>query len=97
VQVQEEYSIYWDMYDDIVKQIVEAELNNVPKHVKEAIWLQTDSGMDWAAEEEEKNVLEHQSPGYDEDEVIAYILQESVYEEARSWSNKRIRQYLHLE
>ncbi|HEU0179599.1 MAG TPA: hypothetical protein VFV58_35655 [Blastocatellia bacterium] len=41
VRVQPEQSIYWEAYDSTVRQMIEAEVEKLSPHEREAIWLQT--------------------------------------------------------
>jgi hypothetical protein len=41
VQVQYDNSMFWDLYDDLVHGIVGGYVPELPKHEREAIWLQT--------------------------------------------------------
>ena len=50
-QVQYEESFFWEAYDDTVRAIVGGYTAKLPKHEREAIWLQTDAGSDWDCEE----------------------------------------------
>ena len=53
VQVQDEESVFWDVYDEIVRDMVRAHVAELPKFEREAIWFQTDAGIDWACDEPE--------------------------------------------
>jgi hypothetical protein len=53
VQVQYDKSMFWDLYDDIVHGIVGGYLPELPKHEREAIWLQTREGEDWSCKDSE--------------------------------------------
>jgi hypothetical protein len=44
-QVQYEKSFSWNSYNDTVRRIVGAQIATLPKHEREAIWLQTDAGI----------------------------------------------------
>jgi hypothetical protein len=88
VQVQFEYSLDWDAYDQTVRQFVRGYLTEVPQHEREAIWLQTDEGDDWLSKED------HDANPVFDDDIIAHITSEYIYEEAGRWSNSRIRDYI---
>ena len=60
VQVQGESSVMWEMYEDLAMGIIEAEACKLANHVLEAIWLQTDPGMEWDGKQEsieEDNII----------------------------------------
>lgn len=89
VQIQFEQSHCWDVYDETVRAIVCGYVHEMPAYEREAIWHQTDNGMDWHCDE-----LEDRSPHYDvETDVVQYIT-DAVYSEANNWSNKRIRAFI---
>jgi hypothetical protein len=92
-QVQGEESIYWDAYENTITQIIANEARELPEFVKQALWLQTDPGFDWAWDAE--NEEEPGVPPFSDEEIIDYILREYVLKKAEEWSNPRIR--LHLE
>lgn len=81
VQIQGQQSIFWEMYDDIVCDLIEAELEKLPDFERKALWLQTEEGQDWDAEEEADVVSDH---------IISYLATR-IYGRAADWSNRRIR------
>jgi hypothetical protein len=89
-QVQYEHSFYWDAYDETVRAIVSGYVAKLPKHEREAIWLQTNAGGDWDCKEPEARDA---YPVCD-DEIVEYLAREYIYAEARRWSNARIRAYI---
>lgn len=89
-QVQHENSSNWDAYDETVRGIVKAHIARLSKQEKEAIWLQTEAGTDWAYEEEENR----ESQPVSDEEIMDWLVEERVYAEAANWSNARIRAYL---
>ncbi len=96
VQVQVQESIYWDDYDDTVRDIVRGYIFELPKHEREAIWWQTDARVDWdCAEPEDREAY----PVIDDD-IVDYLVGKYVYAEADRWSNARIRAFtdrIHME
>ena len=89
VQVQVQESIYWDDYDDTVRDIVRGYIFELPKHEREAIWWQTDARVDWdCAEPEDREAY----PMFDDD-IVDYLVRKYVYAEADRWSNARIRAF----
>ncbi len=89
VQVQVQESIYWDDYDDTVRDIVRGLIFELPKHEREAIWWQTDARFDWdCAEPEDREAY----PVIDDD-IVDYLVGKYVYAEADRWSNARIRAF----
>ncbi|MDT3776349.1 hypothetical protein PJI16_02090 [Nitrospira sp. MA-1] len=87
VQVQIEASFSWDAYDETVRHIVEGHIVKLLKHEREAIWLQTDAGWDWAYEESADREADPEM----DDDIVDYLTREYVYAEAGHWSNARIR------
>lgn len=90
VQVQQEYSFYWGAYDTTARLATEKHVRALPEHVRNAIWLQTDKGIDWICEESD---VRRSRPDNTAD-VVSYLLKEYVYLEAGRWSNARIRAFI---
>lgn len=90
VQVQGEHSANWDAYEKTVRSVVHAYAGELVPYEREAIWLQTKSGIAWDADDLESR---EDSPVFD-DEIIDYITTEHVYAEADRFSNSRIRDFL---
>ncbi len=89
VQVQEEESFMWPEYLDTMFPLVKSEVEKLDEAIKQAIWLQTDDGIDWSIENEDQGGI-----FYDEDAITNYILHDYVLDAAMDWSNKRIEKYL---
>jgi len=90
VQVQYEQSFYWDAYDQTVRSILAGHVAELPKHEREAIWLQSNAGNDWDC----KDAEDREAYPVSDDDIVDYLANEYVYEEAGRWSNARIRAYL---
>ena len=89
VQVQDEESVFWDVYDEIVRDRVRAHVAELPKFEREAIWLQTDAGIDWACDEPE----DRNSYPIADDDIVNYLVPKYLYSQAADWSNPRIEAY----
>lgn len=87
VQVQNEYSVYWDAYELTMRQAIESAMFGLDRNIIRAIWLETDSGRCWIPEEDGE-------PEVEDEEVIQYILRDHLIPKAEAWSNKRIEFYL---
>lgn len=93
VQVRFQQSIYWDLYVDVIETFIEGELETVDTNTKQAIWLQTDHGWDWAYDYADYDD-EQQQPPFRDFDIVEHILQSYVLSEADNWTNKRIENYL---
>jgi hypothetical protein len=89
VQVQDEHSVDSDAYEKTVRSVVSTHAVELVPYEREAIWLQTKSGIAWDADDLESR---EDSPVF-EDEIIDYITTEHVYAEADRYSNSRIRNF----
>lgn len=87
VQVQDEYSYYWDSYVETVEGLIEVEVEKLSKSIREAIWLQTDDSF----ESEDQNAV------FTDQELSRYIASEYVFSKAGDWSNRRIHYYIYGE
>jgi hypothetical protein len=90
VQVQYERSFFWDAYDETVRALVAGEVEGLQGHERDALWLRTDAGWDWAYEPEDERPPE---PVVDDDSVD-YVTRAYIYAEAGYWSNRRIRAFI---
>lgn len=89
-QVQDEQSIFWDAYDETVRSVVRACLASLAPHELDALWLQTDRGIDWSCDDEASRELHPVC----EDDIVADLTRHHVYKAAEEWSNDRIRAFL---
>jgi hypothetical protein len=89
VQIQDEYSIFWDAYDQTTTDLVARHVHGLARHELEALWLQTDAGESWVYDEPDERELHPVSV----DDVIGY-LKDVVYLIAADWNNRRIEAYL---
>jgi len=87
VQVQGQESVMWDVYLDTISGIIAGYLSGLDDAVKQAIWLQTNNGMDWEPSEEEKDTP------YSEEDIADYILTDYLLSSAANWTNDRIEKY----
>ena len=93
VQVQAEESVMWDSYVDTIQALILDKLAGLDATTKQAIWLQTDEGIDWSVDNEDENEA---IPIVDED-IAQYVLNKFVLSAAADWTNKRIEKYLQRE
>lgn len=91
VQVQGEESAMFDTYSDIIQFLILGDVVTLDAATKQAIWLQTDEGIDWSFDKEDQEV-----PMVCED-IAKYILDGFVLSAAADWTNKRIEKYLERE
>ncbi len=102
VQVQGEESCYWQTYQEVMYDIVRAELESVSKLEKVALWLQTVDGSGWLCdiEEEEQNDsgsakrTDVPAAPYDLDAIVEIILDEHLLPMADVYSNRNIERYI---
>ena len=90
VQMQDQLSILWNLYDFTVRRMVEAEVEKLSRHEREAIWLQTTEADDWEFDGEAENA---QYP-VNNDDIVSYLVNKHIYSAACNWNNKRIQEYL---
>jgi len=89
VQVQTEESTIWDVYEQTIRATIAADIQELPWHVQQAIFLQTNQGYKWSNE----NPNASDVPVCDED-VQEYIIREYILHAADTYSNARIRECL---
>jgi hypothetical protein len=53
VQMQFEKSFYWQTYEHVIESILPVHLDRLSPLELEAIWLQTDAGIDWLSDDPE--------------------------------------------
>jgi hypothetical protein len=86
VQVQSEQSIMWNLYEDLISDIIAWEVEKLGDVHKQAIWLQTSEGIYW---DDDKKPI----PYVDQD-ITDYIFRSYVLNAAADWKNRRIEAYL---
>lgn len=91
VQVQGEQSVVWDSYLDTIESLIFREVAQLDETTKQLIWLQTDEGSYWSADNDEK---EDKEVPIACDDVVQYILNSFVLSAAADWTNRRIEKYL---
>lgn len=91
VQVQGEEAIFWDMFDQMIRTMVAAEIIRLPEYKRASIWLQTPQGEEWDMKDEDKR----EKSAVAENDIIDYFTIHYVYSAASDWSNPRIRKYLY--
>jgi hypothetical protein len=89
VQIQSELSVMWDAYLETINAIISQEVIKLDSAIKQAIWLQTDGGMDWEFDDERSEEVP-----YIEDDITDYITHNYLLSKAADWSNSRINKYL---
>lgn len=101
-QVQGEESFFWDTYQQVMRDLVLAELETMPRRDLVAIWLQTDAGWDWHSDFEHQEQMDGAVPyprdtptaPYGLDDIADFIVEDRLLSMAGSYSNKHIRAYL---
>ena len=48
IQVQGEESFFWESYEDVIDRLIRSNVEKLTPDIRQAIWLQTDSGQSWA-------------------------------------------------
>ena len=91
VQVQGEESTMWDIYSETIQSLILGEVAGLDTATKQAIWLQTDEGIDWKFDKENN---EDQEVSIVCEDITKYILDGFVLSAAADWTNKRIEKYL---
>lgn len=89
-QVQFEESIAWEVYEEMLRNTVRGYVEELPAYEQEAIWLQTDAGLDWDMKEES----DRDPDPVCIDDIVDYVMREYLYPEAGRWMNARIRAYI---
>jgi len=85
VQVQYEESLFWDSYDETVKQVILGYVSSLIAYERAAVWLRTDAGCQWDEDE---------PADWSSDDIVNYIAANYVYFEAGRWSNPQIRWFI---
>lgn len=88
-QVQGEQSFDWDEFETLVQQTVEGLVGKLPDAEQQALWLQTDAGVEWL---DEGNADAAQVPVLLED--VVSDLYSKVWRRAADWEDDRLERYL---
>lgn len=92
VQVQGEESLLWDAYKETVTNDFRAKLDQLKLHEQLALWLQTDSGLRWWDEYDEKQDNAATAP-IDIEDVVLHLWG-YAWKAADEYENRRIRRFL---
>jgi len=92
VQVQGEESFFYDVYLDMIRSSIQFHITDLDNEIKQAIWLQTDQGMEWECGDDN-----HDKLLYCDEDIVDYILNHFVLSSAADWTNKRIEKFLERE
>lgn len=90
VQIQYDQSVLWDSYDDCIGEMVRVHVASLARHEREALWLQTDAGIDWTFEDEG----DREAYPVILDDIVEYVKSKHLYATAGNWTNPRIRAYI---
>lgn len=97
VQVQQEYSAFWDAYEDYTRVVIEERVRKLSKEEKLMIWLSSGSFSEWADSFDEDDCDDAFSKffpnGYESDAVIQTIFDE-VISCADDYINRRISTFM---
>jgi len=90
VQVQIEYSVSWDEYENMIESIISKYISKLKEFEKIALWYQSNEGWSWLYDNAE---VEDISPPVIDQDIVNYIL-ENINSEAADWKNSRIEKYI---
>jgi hypothetical protein len=75
VQIRGEQSIFWDAYQDTVRDVIRRGLSDLPKTELAMLWLCTEQGWDWAFDVvDSTDPVPPPHPGIDEVDVADWIM-----------------------
>ncbi len=95
VQVQNQHSGSWGLYEDHVYNYVSGYVNQLAPFEKSAIWLLTENGENWHyGNMQNEETLNPTMVIFNEEDVVEYITNQILYSEAENWTNKKIRAFL---
>lgn len=89
VEVQFYQSAFWDLYLYTIGTTLWAAVERLDVPRKQAIWLQTEAGMDWTVDNEDQPL-----PADCERDIIDYIQNSFVLSKASDWTNERIEKHI---
>ena len=89
VQQQVEESMHWSTYDQMVRDFADGVIANLEPFELDAAWLITDEGSDWSCEDEDSR----ESYPVRNRDIVNYVVENVVYEEARSSQNPNVLNY----
>ncbi len=90
VQVQYDVFPMWGAYVDTAKALLVGDVEDLPAHEREALWLRSDQGAEWDSEDED----ERETYPVLNDDIVDYLWNEYLLPEAGRFSNERTRGYL---
>ena len=98
VQVQLDYSLYWEVYEDYIRIIIEERVGKLSKEEKLMIWLSSESFSEWSDSfDTDENCDDAFSGFFPEGYESAAVIQ-TIYDEviscAENYSNRRITTFI---
>ena len=92
VQVQHEESCFWDTYVTVIDDFLTTLVDELPQDERLALWLSTDTGCDWLAENEDAD-RNGDAPGIGVEDIVDE-LRSDLLSKAADFENSRIERYL---
>ena len=89
VQVQYDEFPMWGAYVETAKALLVGDVEDLPAHEREALWLRSDQGDEWDSEDEN----EREAYPVLNDDIVDYLWNEHLLPEAGRFSNERTRGY----
>lgn len=93
VQVQGEESAMWEYYTEMMREMIEKQVNMLEVELRKAIWLQTDNGFDWRYDiEDDDETTTHFEYGLAD--IVNHVLEKFVLRLAHDYKNRRIEKFI---
>lgn len=92
VQVQIGESVYWDVYEDMIKTDLNSRLEQLEPEAQLAIWLKTREGIQWKFDVDlDPELADEPPPALPED--ITRYLWNIIQQQSDDFTNARIERY----
>lgn len=101
VQVQHEESIFWDMYIEIIDSCIKRQASKLKPHELMAIWWQKEdlendvASLSITKTNEDDEPWDLEDNSYLLEEIVTYVREAYVMQDAANYSNKAISEYLY--
>lgn len=92
-QVQDEESVFWDVYSEMADDELAAAVEKLDRYEKLALWLQTDEGWDWNYDYMEGQDAHEVAPVLTE-EIVRY-LKDKLHSAAADYESETLDRYIY--
>ena len=93
-QVQWDQSVHWQAYLDTISGFLEGEIELLKDFERQAIWLQTESGFDWACDHASDETESPSKVPVNNTDIRDHVFEDFVVPLARDYQSPSLKKFL---